>query len=127
MPSGRMCGFVSPHDEALTIAKFLEVRDSDRLIYRPTVLFNYLPCDLSVASIHDLAMNDYAEMTQVFLNDDIQIGKDEVGALLLGHELGAWWVGSCLDIHGAREIIAGHNATTVQVAGGVLSPARLPG
>jgi homospermidine synthase len=55
------------------------------------------------------------------LNDDICEGMDELGVLLLGHDFGAWWTGSLLDIHESRKIVPNQNATTVQVAAGVVS------
>jgi homospermidine synthase len=54
------------------------------------------------------------------MNNDIVSGKDELGVLLLGHELNGWWVGSQLDIHEARRLVPGQNATTMQVAAAVL-------
>ena len=39
----------------------------------------------------------------------------------MGHGLNAWWTGSQLDIHEARQLVPGQNATTMQVAAGVLS------
>jgi hypothetical protein len=70
-----------------------------------------------------LKLNGYKDPEKpVLLYDDtIVAGEDEVGVLLMGHELGAWWTGSRLDIEdGARSILPGHNATTMQVAVGVV-------
>ena len=124
VPSGPIQGYPCPHDEAITMARFLEVRNNqdDSLLYRPTVMFTYMPCDASLASIHEFAMTGYKDATKpVLLTDDTIVdGMDEVGVLLMGHELGAWWTGSRLDIHRAKSILAGHNATTMQVAAGVV-------
>jgi homospermidine synthase len=46
---------------------------------------------------------------------------DELGVLLMGHGLTSWWTGSQLDIHEARRLVPGQNATTVQVAASVLA------
>jgi len=54
------------------------------------------------------------------MNDEIISGKDTLGVLLLGHDLNGWWVGSQLDIHEARKLVPGQNATTLQVAASVL-------
>jgi homospermidine synthase len=54
------------------------------------------------------------------MNDEIIAGKDELGVLLLGHDLNGWWAGSQLDIHEARQLAPGQNATTLQVAAAVL-------
>src|ERR687890_251361 len=48
--------------------------------------------------------------------DDIVSGADELGVLLLGHDLNGWWTGSQLDIKEARALVPHQNATTLQVA-----------
>ena len=55
------------------------------------------------------------------MTDEITEGMDELGVLLLGHGLNGWWTGSQLDIHEARSLVPGQNATTLQVAASVLS------
>jgi homospermidine synthase len=55
------------------------------------------------------------------MTDEITDGRDELGVLLLGHGLTGWWTGSQLDIHEARKLVPGQNATTLQVAAAVLS------
>jgi homospermidine synthase len=54
------------------------------------------------------------------MNDDIVSGRDELGCLLMGHPFTSWWIGSLLDIHEARTVVPHQNATTVQVAAGML-------
>ena len=54
------------------------------------------------------------------LSRDIADGMDELGVLLLGHDLNGWWVGSQLDIHESRSLVPHQNATTLQVAASVL-------
>lgn len=41
----------------------------------------------------------------------------------VGHEYNSWWTGTILDIHESRELVPHQNATTVQVAIGVISAA----
>ena len=55
------------------------------------------------------------------MTDEISDGIDELGVLLMGHGLTTWWTGSQLDIHESRQLVPGQNATTLQVAAGVLS------
>lgn len=50
------------------------------------------------------------------LKDEIVSGEDILGCLLMGHDFGAWWIGSMLDIDESRELVPNQNATTVQVA-----------
>jgi homospermidine synthase len=39
----------------------------------------------------------------------------------MGHDFQSWWCGTILDIDEARRLVPGQNATTLQVAGSVLS------
>ncbi len=62
-----------------------------------------------------------SQQTRRILNDEIIDGADELGCLLMGHDFKAWWIGSLLDIHEARKLAPGQNATTVQVAASVVA------
>ena len=55
------------------------------------------------------------------MDKEIVGGADILGALLMGHEYGSWWCGSILSVEEARRLAPGQNATTVQVAMGVVS------
>lgn len=121
VPGGEILGMVVRHGEAFTISDYLTVWEDDVPVYRPTVHYAYLPCDAAIASLHELKMNAYElQYDQRILGDEIVDGKDELGVLLLGHDLNGWWVGSQLDIHEARRLVPGQNATTLQVAASVL-------
>jgi len=52
--------------------------------------------------------------------NDITSGKDILGAFLMGHSYNSWWTGTSLSIEQTRKIIKNQNATTLQVAAGVL-------
>lgn len=121
VPMGEIIGMVIRHGEALTISEHLTVWDGEVPIYRPTVHYAYLPCDAAIASVWELKMNGYQmQPRQRIMNDDIIDGKDELGVLLLGHDLNGWWTGSQLDIHEARRLVPHQNATTLQVAASIL-------
>src|SRR5450756_1376976 len=47
--------------------------------------------------------------------------RDTLGALLMGHHYNSWWTGSSLSIDEARSLAPGQNATTLQVAAGILA------
>lgn len=118
---GPIIGMVVRHGEAYTISDRLTVWDGDRAVYRPTVHYAYLPTDAAMASLHELKMTGLEmQARQRIMNDEITSGIDELGVLLLGHDLGGWWVGSQLGIDEARELVPGQNATTLQVAASVL-------
>lgn len=118
---GEILGMVVRHGEAFTICDHLTVWEAGRPIYRPTVHYAYLPTDAALASLHELKMRNFElQPRQRIMNDEIISGMDELGVLLLGHDLNGWWTGSQLDIHEARRLVPHQNATTLQVAASVL-------
>lgn len=118
---GEIIGMVVRHGEAFTISDRLTVWDGDRARYRPTVHYAYLPTDAAMASLHELRMTGLRlQEQQRIMDGDIVSGIDELGVLLLGHDLGGWWVGSQLGIEEARRLVPGQNATTLQVAASIL-------
>jgi homospermidine synthase len=118
---GEIIGMVVRHGEAFTICDHLTAWEEGRPIYRPTVHYAYLPTDAAIASLHELKMRGYKlQPRQRIMNDEILSGMDELGVLLMGHDLNGWWTGSQLDIHEARRLTPHQNATTLQVAASVL-------
>ncbi|HEX7096111.1 MAG TPA: saccharopine dehydrogenase C-terminal domain-containing protein [Acidimicrobiales bacterium] len=118
---GEIRGMVIRHGEALTITEALTVWEDGRPIYRPTVHYAYLPTDAAIASLLELRMRNYQLQPQVrIMTDEIVSGRDELGVLLMGHDLTSWWTGSQLDIEETRRLVPGQNATTLQVAASVL-------
>lgn len=121
IPMGEIIGMVIRHGEAFTLSDYLTVWDGEIPVYRPTVHYAYLPCDAALASVHELKMRGYdLQPDQRIMNDEIIDGKDELGALIMGHDLTGWWVGSQLDIHEARRLVPHQSATTLQVAAAIL-------
>lgn len=122
VPSGDLTGMMIPHGETYSISEHLSVYEGDDLLYRPTVCFVYRPSEEAVGSLVSAALNGYKQTGEfTLMNEDIVTGMDEVGVLLLGHDLGAWWVGSRLTVEQARELVPGQNATTLQVASSLLA------
>lgn len=122
VPCGQIIGMVIRHGEAFSISDSLTVRDeSGAAVYRPTVHYAYCPTDVAIASLHELSMRDLElQKDQRIMTDEIISGRDELGCLLLGHDYGAWWIGSLLDIEETRQLVGGQNPTTLQVACSVL-------
>lgn len=116
-------GMLIRHGEAFTMSEWLTVRDrAGAAQYRPTVYYAYCPSDSAIASVHELRGNNWKHPDRFrLLNNEITRGEDRLGVLLLGHPLKAWWSGSLLGIDEARSILAGHSATTLQVAGSVIA------
>ncbi|MEI8034270.1 MAG: saccharopine dehydrogenase NADP-binding domain-containing protein [Betaproteobacteria bacterium] len=118
---GPFQGFLITHGEAISVSDYLTVREQDKVVYRPTCHYAYHPCDDTVSSIHELAGKNWElpEKKRIFL-DEIVDGTDELGALLMGHARGAYWYGSRVSIQQARQLAPFNNATSIQVAAGVL-------
>ena len=111
-PKGKFVGFLVPHEETITIAKALEVKNETEVIYRPTVIFLYLPCTFAVGFLkfarvsHDLTNTNtntenqiirgfkYPQVTQIIYQEQISYGTEYVGVLLLGDKFNPVWVGN---------------------------------
>lgn len=119
--AGAFHGFLITHGEAISISDYLTVKKGDQVSYRPTCHYSYHPCDDTVLSVHELAGRNWVGQDERRLyRDEITEGTDELGALLLGHKKGAYWFGSQLSIGEARKLAPYNNATSLQVAAGVL-------
>jgi homospermidine synthase len=118
---GQYHGFLITHGEAISISDYFTVREGDRVLYRPTCHYAYHPCDDTVLSVHELAGKGWIgqEQRRIFM-DEIYDGTDELGALLMGHKRGAYWFGSRISVHEARKLAPYNNATSIQVAAGVM-------
>jgi homospermidine synthase len=118
---GPFHGFLITHSEAISIADYFTVRESDAVAYRPTVHYAYHPCDDAVLSLHELAgKNWHQQPDKRLLMDEITHGIDELGVLLMGHARGAYWFGSRLSIAAARRLEPHNNATSLQVTAAIL-------
>jgi homospermidine synthase len=125
VPSGEIIGMVIRHGEAYGISDRLTVWDNNKAVYRPTVHYAYCLSDSALSSLHELKMRQLEMQPKLrILNDDIIDGADELGCLLMGHDLKAWWIGSVLDIHQARKLVPNQSATTVQVAIAVVAAVK---
>ena len=108
-PKGNFKGFVVPHEETITIAKSLEVKDGEKIIYRPTVVFIYSPCSFAKRYLQSARINNkidldkiypkdtdetlivkgfkYPERAEIIYKEKIKKGTEYVGVLLLGSNL----------------------------------------
>jgi homospermidine synthase len=116
-------GFLITHDECLTTADYYTVlNEQGAVVYRPTVMYAYHPCDDAVLSLREYAGNNWrSPRKKRILTNEIEHGSDELGVLVMGHRKRAYWFGSDLSIAQARELVQGQNATTIQVAIGALA------
>lgn len=119
---GPFHGFIITHNESISISDYYSLRRDGEVVYRPTVHYAYHPCDQAIMSMHEIAgKNLHQQKRQRLIVDEITDGRDELGVLLMGHAKGAYWYGSQLDIHEARELTPYNNATSIQVCAPVLS------
>ncbi len=120
--SGPINGFLITHAESLSIAEYLTLKKDNKVYYRPTVHYAYLPCPDAILSLKELVQRKYlAQKEKRILLKEVVDGTDELGVLLMGNKKGAYWYGSHLSIHEAKKIANYNNATSLQVAAGVLS------
>lgn len=121
-PHGQFNGFMVPHEETITIAKSLEVKDGNKVIYRPSVMFLYSPCEYATKFLESAKVNDYLnpdknkpadcenlngkniirgylypENWEILYPEKINAGTEYVGVLLLGDNFEPVWVGNRIE------------------------------
>ena len=112
LTKGKFEGFLVPHEETITIAKSLEVKNGEEIIYRPTVIFLYSPCDFAVKYLKSARVYDYLNSnittsdnqivrgfkypknSEIIYKENIKKGTEYVGVLLLGSKFKPVWVGN---------------------------------
>lgn len=115
-------GFLITHGESISVADHLTLRENGAVVYRPTVHYAYHPCDDAVLSLHELAGRQWRPQRAMrIIRDEIDAGVDEMGVLLMGNPKGVYWYGSRLSIAQARQLAPCNNATSLQVAAGILA------
>ncbi|NJO54885.1 MAG: homospermidine synthase [Bacteroidales bacterium] len=117
-------GFLVTHNESISIADFLTVRDeAGKALYRPTCHYAYHPCNDAVLSLHEMFGSAGKRQSDWLILDETEIvdGIDELGVLLYGHGKNAYWFGSQLSIEETRRIAPYQNATGLQVSSAVLA------
>jgi len=122
IPHQEIIGMVIRHGEAFTISDRLTVWKDKKAIYRPTFNYAYMPCHETLSSVYELRCRNYElQPKQRIMSDEITTGTDILGALIMGHKYNSWWTGSALSIEESRRLLPHQNATTMQVAIGVVS------
>jgi homospermidine synthase len=122
IPDQEIVGMVIRHGESFTISDRLTVWKDGKAIYRPTVHYAYMTCHETLSSLHELRCRSYDLQPRLrIMQDEITSGADILGALIMGHKYNSWWTGSDLSIEEARRLVPHQNATTMQVAIGVVS------
>ena len=111
--SGCFDAFVLAHHESLSISDLLTTSSGER----PTVMYAVRPCPAARAASANLTK--LVPRHGRVLKAEVHGGGNELGVLLLGDQLTHWY-GSRLSLARARAIAPDNNATSLQVAAGVL-------
>lgn len=119
---GPLHGFLMTHEESMTTTNYYTVIENGEVVFRPTAMYAYHPCDDGVLSVREYAWNNWKQPRKKrLMMKDIEKGSDELGVLLMGHKKRSYWFGSDLSIAQVREVDANQNATCMQVAAGALA------
>ncbi len=121
---GAQYGFLVTHNESISIADYFTVHGAGgEAVYRPTCHYAYHPANDAVLSLHELfgQAGKVQDEHHILNEDEIVDGIDELGVLLYGHGLNAYWYGSQLSIDETRQIAPYQNATGLQVTSAVLA------
>lgn len=122
-PEGEFEGYLVPHEEIITIAKGLEVKENNKTIYRPSVMFLYSPCEAARNYIENSKVNSYLnpdpnkpqdcenvdgtsiirgfvypEKSEIVYQEKIKSGTEYVGVLLIGDNFNPVWVGNRIEM-----------------------------
>ena len=112
--NGSFEGYLTPHEETITIANNLEVHVNNSVIYRPSVMFIYRPCQMAIKYLDESRVtnnpniaNDKVEIVRdhIYPNDweivypeKVLEGTEYVGVLLLGKNFDPVWVGNRVEL-----------------------------
>lgn len=130
---GEQNAYLMPHYESLSIASLLTIPQSagGELAYSPTVCYAYRPSSAACKSLDYWIEGGFRQPTlQSVMTEVLESGANQLGALFV-FPGGCYWYGSELKLEQARAIAPHGNATSLQVAAGVLGAlewmARNPG
>lgn len=121
-PNGEFEGFLVPHEETITIAQGLELKNNNDVIYRPSVMFLYSPCEYAKNYFKNSKLNNYPDPdpdkpqdlenqnepiivrgykypnnAEIVYQENINSGTEYVGVLLLGDNFNPVWVGNRIE------------------------------
>ena len=123
-PNGYFEGFLVPHEETITIAKSLEVKNGEYVVYRPSVMFLYSPCNLARQYFDKAKVNEYPnpnpnkpldcedengetivrgylypKSSEIVYKEKIAKGTEYVGVLIIGDNFEPVWVGNRIEMN----------------------------
>lgn len=117
----QIMGVLIRHGEAYSLSNFLTTKDGK---YRPTSYYCYQPSDSTTASLQEVRGNDYRPLPRqrVIYDNEIVEGSDALGVMIGGYDdKHVWWCGTILNIEDAKKLVPLQNATSIQVAIGLVA------
>lgn len=119
-PYGSFVGHIVPHEEIYTIAYFFSLYKQDKLVYKPSVYFVYLPSPVAVESLVNGLANNFLGMNEYIIGpDDIAKGGEAVGVVVNGKNFQTRYFGNCLEAP-----IEGETPTILQVSASAFAAFR---
>ena len=111
-PYGKFVGYIVPHEEIYTIARFLSIYKKDKLVYKPSVCFVYLPCLMAIKGLFDGLAIGFKKMSKHLVEpEDIANGGEAVGIVIDGKNFQTRYFGNKLEAP-----IEGETPTILQVS-----------
>ncbi len=96
-PWGSFDGYIVPHEEIYSIGDFLTVRKNDKVTYKPSVYFVYMPSKIAVASLLDGHQKGFKGFEEYLIKpEDIAQGGEAVGIVLDGKNFETRYFGNKL-------------------------------
>ena len=121
-PNGYFEGYLVPHEETISISQNLEVKENDKVVYRPSVMFIYRPCKYAVNYMKNAKVNNYPDVdtnkpldkedpngdtiirgyiypkkAEIIYQEKIDSGTEYVGVLIIGDNFKPVWVGNRIE------------------------------
>lgn len=116
---GKLAGYCIPHAECYSLANYLQIKNSEQVVYRPSIYYSYLVPNNAklIANYMDYCLDNdgLPKNEHVLRSDEILGGFDSVGCLAYFKNGKRYWIGSVMDNSMALKISPEINVTCMQV------------
>ena len=114
-------GFLVGHEEVFTFSRFLSVEKNKTIVYCPTTMFIYRPCDITKKYLAKREKSNYSMPTKSYvLTKEIYKGSELVGVNIIGDKFKSVFVGNMVTFDKKSELMKDHNSTILQVSSGAM-------
>lgn len=105
------------HDEIFSIGRYLSIfNDDNKIVYKPTIVFSYRPCDLALTSLTKIKNNNYLRPINTNLITQIVSGGESVGVILSGKYFKTRYYGNSININDLKNKFPFETPTIIQVS-----------